>query len=101
MITIYHKMDLFEKVPPAIEDQVNLNDYEKVAEINTTELDDAWTLTNTVEVSWPDKKGVKNLTGKGSTDVRSTSVGDLMITGNGDAFLVDYTGFKPVVVINE
>ncbi|MEM7299319.1 MAG: hypothetical protein AAF391_13760 [Bacteroidota bacterium] len=97
MIKVYHRKELYtpSKVEATITDVlIDLGDFELVAEVETDNLEKAFELTNTTEVSWPEKQGCKNLTGRASIDVRSTSVGDVIVDAEGKAHMVDWIGMK-------
>lgn len=65
MIKVYHAKDLTEQKFP--------DDYELVALVETDNLDHAFELTNTFDMPWWEKDGVRCL-----KETRSTSVGDVL-----------------------
>lgn len=67
--------------------------YEKVAEVNTDDMEKAFELTNHIDSDWTKNADVTPLTTKN----RSTSVGDVMVM-NGEHYLVGMLGFVKIAV---
>ena len=63
--------------------------YIEVAQVNTDSLGEAFELTNHIESDWTTNKGVQATIG----DHRSSSVGDIFVTGAGEVHLVAPMGF--------
>jgi len=75
MIEVFHRVNynpaiIFEK-----DLEIKLVDYEKVAEIDTDYVGEAWYLTQNSDRSWTKKKGVKVIGSQ--PDYRSSSIGDV------------------------
>ena len=99
MITVYHNKrftdlamasytsDIGEKFKE-LECQHSL---EKVAEVQTDDLDDAFRDTNHIDRAWYENDNVKVI-----KESRSTSVGDVMELG-GKRFIVASLGFKELI----
>lgn len=78
-----------------------MNDYAMVARVETSDLNVAYRLTNTIDQSWWLNESVEF---RGSPDhgmegCRSTSVGDIMVRENGEtgtfnAYIVSSCGFR-------
>jgi hypothetical protein len=95
---VFHKIDsdfgidwLGEKAPTS----VKLADFEKVAEVRTDAIGEVFRLTNHIDWAWWENPEV-TLTKKS----RSTSVGDLVITSDGLAYLCDWSGWAQVKVVD-
>lgn len=73
--------------------EVNGLNYEKVADVDTTDLDYAYERTNSIDDYWGNNEGVAE---NGSRH-RSTSTGDLMLV-NGKFFVVASFGFEEVAI---
>lgn len=88
MITVYHSESMHDhfgnKEPIA-------TDLNKVAVVNTTDLEEAFKLTNHIEEDWTLNEGVTPLVFR----ARSTSCGDVMVK-DGKTYLVAMCGFKEV-----
>lgn len=63
--------------------------YTLVANVDTTDLDTAYRLTNHIDRDWTENEGV---TLTGTRKVRSTSVGDVLVCPQG-AYMVARCGF--------
>lgn len=90
----------FESGPESVESWRNFNrepkrvgkDYEMVAAVIATDLDDAYTRTQNIDQSWAANPGVYT-----DNVHRSTSVGDVFVdTENDRHYMVDSFGFKDV-----
>lgn len=104
MITVYHvdfntteqidlTLNLYYKLTyrpstQEVNEGIEKGCYKKVAEVNTTNLDSAYELTNNIDTSWDQNFGVTPV----KIGNRSTSVGDLFLC-NDDLYLVDRMGF--------
>lgn len=104
MITVYHvDFDIAEKLDPTLElyyrltfrpstqevnEGIEKGCYKKVAEVNTTNLDSAYELTNNIDTSWDQNFGVTPV----KIGNRSTSVGDLLLSDS-ELYVVDRMGF--------
>ncbi len=64
-------------------------DYQLVAQVNTTSLEVAFQWTNTTDKPWWENAGVKSFVGP----ARSTSVGDIAIL-NGKVWYCDHVGWR-------
>jgi hypothetical protein len=73
-------------------------DYEKVAEVETTGLESVFRLTNHINHSWTQNPEVRWFKGGG---VRSTSVGDIVIDGNGKKFRCEMAEWAEIVEPDE
>ena len=91
MIKVYHKINFKPLNPNEVPTDIDMNDYELVAEVNTNNKDVAFDLTQNMDESWSLNQ---NVTTK-SEDARSTSVGDVVVY-NGEFFIVDTYGWKSV-----
>ena len=73
------------------------DEFSLVATVDSEDVDKVYELTNTIDKYWWENEGVtKEFVGKGC---RSTSVGDVVVLGNGDKFLcesVGWTQMEPV-----
>jgi len=90
MMRLFCDITMFAKIE-AVAEAVKMGLYEKVAHVTVPGKDAAFQLTNHIEDSWTNNEGVsvyKELP-------RSTSVGDLLITDEGN-FVVAGCGFKEV-----
>ena len=67
---------------------IKLGNYDKVAEVDTFDLDVAYRLTNHIHESWTENEGVTAIAEK----VRSTSIGDILEV-DGKRYVVDRVGF--------
>ena len=83
----------------AIREAIELGEYEEVAEVDTHDKETAFRLTNHIEHNWTFNEGVRIDLEK-TDQLRSTSVGDLMIDDNGDRWIVAPVGFKRLDPIN-
>jgi hypothetical protein len=70
----------------------DLTKYTKVAEVETTDMDEAFRLTNHITHNWTENQGVTSLKGR---EVRSTSVGDI-IEHDGRFYVVASVGFEEI-----
>lgn len=68
----------------------NTGNYNKVAEVSTRDLDEAYRLTNHIHRNWEVNPEVVKIT----TGNRSTSVGDILEAEGGKRYIVDRFGFK-------
>ena len=93
MITDYHNKS-FLKLQFKTPDELPKDCLEKVAEIASNDLDNAFELTNHIDHDWTENEGVTPLVSK----PRSTSVGDVMEI-EGKFLLVDSYGFKEIKII--
>jgi hypothetical protein len=67
--------------------------YVKVADVEVDDLEHAFSTSNHIDSSWQENPNVLNLY---KSHPRSTSVGDIMVTGEGKTFYVDSFGFKEI-----
>lgn len=89
MVKVYHNRNfsnymLDKKMPTS-------NDLTLVAEVDTDNLDVAYTLTNSIDEYWWDNDGVDAIV----THTRSTSCGDVMNVGD-DWYIVASVGFEKI-----
>lgn len=87
-----HNEKILYFIRPKAEDVLNLvkqGIYTKVAEVASNDLEEAFELTNHIDSSWQENKGVKAFTDR----ARSTSVGDLCVRGD-EVFVVSAIGFE-------
>ena len=68
--------------------------YDEVAEVETSNLDLAYELTNHIDQSWPDNTGVTAF----RENPKSTSVGDVLAHPDGKVYLVASMGFMQMFV---
>lgn len=73
---------------------VKLADFDKVAEVVCDNLEDVFRVTNHIDESWQNNSEVEWSVPR----ARSTSVGDVVITSDGKAFLCDHVGWVEVKV---
>lgn len=73
----------------AVEELASQGRYEKVAEVASSDWEEAFELTNTIDSYWGENERVSDLVGQ----CRSTSVGDVMLM-NGVARVVASCGFE-------
>ena len=73
-----------------IETAVKCNEYRQVASVHTDDLNEAFRLTNHIEHSWQLNGRVHSL----CSNARSTSVGDIMLDGDGVRHVVASHGFE-------
>ena len=99
MITVYHTPKslfsdaqfLFSAEKQVAFAEKHFSKYRKAAEVNTTDLDHAYELTNTITKAW-DRNQLVKATGH---SLRSTSVGDVMKLGD-DYYVVASIGFEKI-----
>lgn len=98
MIEVYHNSEFImygtrliggEKI-----ESIPENVLVKVADVDTDNLDIAFTLTNNIDIPWTENKKVI----PACENLRSTSMGDVLIK-EGIAYLVLDTGFKDISII--
>ena len=70
--------------------EFNDENYEKVAEVESENVDDVFRITNHIDSPWPKNPEVRWYKGGGC---RSTSVGDVVIDGNGKRYLCEGVGW--------
>ena len=90
VVNVYHSKSMdnyFGKEKP------KADDLELVATVNTTDLEEAFKLTNHVEGNWIENENVTALVER----ARSTSCGDVMVR-EGKAYIVAMCGFEEVDV---
>jgi hypothetical protein len=87
---LHNRIVMFGKVDSILK-AMSLNMFRKVAHVQTENLEDVFRLTNHIEGSWTENEGV----GVWAENVRSTSVGDVLINDNG-VFVVAPCGFEKV-----
>lgn len=75
MIEVFHRVNYDPNIVFENEFEIKPADYEKVAEIDSDSLEDAWSLTQNNDHDWIKNQHVKYL-GK-AHDCRSTSIGDV------------------------
>ena len=93
-ITVYHSTNprmLFSEIIPAASDLV------QVAVVETSDLDDAYRLTNHIDCDWRTNSEVKTFR---LGNVRSTSCGDVMELNN-EFFMVAEVGFTKITLTKE
>lgn len=73
--------------------RVKPGDYQRVAEVMASDLEEAFEQTNTVEAPWWKRSAVNALSAQ--PPLRSTSVGDLIASGN-SLWMVEGCGFRQV-----
>lgn len=73
--------------------KVKSGDYQRVAEVMASDLEEAFERTNTVEAPWWRHPAVTVLAAQ--PPLRSTSVGDLLASGN-SLWMVESCGFRQV-----
>ena len=71
-----------------------VGEYTCVAHVDDWALDDAFRLTNHIDCSWTDNDKVTEI--NAGLSKRSTSVGDIIQTGNGKLFMVARQGFEEI-----
>ena len=90
---VYHAkslpLDLLTNAPPFPE--FNLENYVKVAEVDTTDLDEVFRLTNNLDSPWILNKEVMWHT---EQPFRSTSIGDVVTDGAGCVFRCVFAGWE-------
>ncbi len=64
--------------------------YEMVATVDVEHLEAAWTATQNIDTSWTDAENVQAV----SSQQRSSVVGDVFVSQDRRAFVVDVVGFK-------
>lgn len=70
-------------------------EYRKVAEVDREGLDEAFELTNTIDHYWCENEGVKVISYTGESH-RSTSVGDVIVDGDGRKWLCAGAGWEEI-----
>lgn len=88
MIKVYHSLGLAFAAAVMFEPER----FRAVAEVETAELEEAFRLTNHLEVDWRENPGVTPLV---SSRCRSTSVGDVL-ERDGEFFAVASVGFRRI-----
>ncbi len=86
---VYHRVDP-EFSRPHRRYGTRWKTYRLVAEVATTDLDKVFMLTNHTDIHWFENKGVYAI----GLELRSTSVGDIIVTPDGYAHLVLGNGFR-------
>lgn len=94
MIEVYHNKD-FMKYGMNMEEvtEVPKSLLTKVADVDVDYLQEAYQLTNTLEILWTENEGVTPLVDK----ARSTSIGDVLVI-EGQAHIVNDFGFKEITI---
>jgi hypothetical protein len=67
--------------------------YQLVAVVEAETLEEVYRLTNHIDNDWRENALVRTIA---TTPPRSTSVGDVLVNGNGQAWLVACVGFIPL-----
>lgn len=97
MIEVYHNSDFINYSLMIIDEkkiaEIPRHLLEKVADVDTDNLDIAFMLTNNIDNPWPENNKVI----AASKNLRSTSAGDVLIKG-GISYLVLDIGFKSVKI---
>jgi len=75
MIEVFHRKDYSPNIIFEKDLEIKLADYEKVAEIDTEYVGDAWHLTQNSDRSWIKRNEVKLIGSE--PDYRSSSIGDV------------------------
>ncbi len=83
----------FKADPVAIKAAYDLHQYGHVADVDTDDLNDAFRLTNHIDGNWCENEEVQYVIGP---NVRSTSVGDILIDKDDNAWAVARVGFAPL-----
>jgi hypothetical protein len=102
MFTVWHRINYIEYLKTRSikeseeENRVALSEFEKVAEINCSNIDQAFLLTNNINHSWWDNPQVQVI-----KKSRSTSEGDLVIDSDGIIYRCMMIGWKEVEVKTE
>lgn len=91
MITIYQTNKLDSYYFSDEDHSIFPNDFSKVADIDTDDLDEAYSLSQNVTASWACNNEVKS----DLKQCRSTSMGDILEKA-GEYFIVDMFGFKKI-----
>lgn len=78
-----------EVEPNFVESLINQGMYQKVALVETKDLDKAFELTNHIDQDWTENKGVTPL----KLMNRSSSVGDIFVLDN-EAYIIKSLGFE-------
>lgn len=80
--------------PAAVRQALDLGEYKKVATVDTDDTERAFELTNHINQAWTENTEVVAASG----DHRSSSVGDLVQTDDGQVYLVANMGFELILV---
>jgi hypothetical protein len=97
MSKIFHD-NQFPLALASTQERIFPEEFTEVAECDSEELDEIFQLTNHIDQSWWKNKGVKKLV---QTEVRSTSVGDVVVLSNGTVWVCRSFGWDIVGNINE
>ena len=91
MIEVFHRIDYDPNIIFEKDFEIKLADYEKVAEIDSDHVGDAWHLTQNSDRNWIKSKKVKVIGNE--PDYRSTSIGDVFAV-NGQLEVVLPEGYS-------
>jgi hypothetical protein len=90
MIEVFQRLNYDPNIVFENELEINQTEYEKVAEVDSDSLEDAWSLTQNTDRDWINNLHVKYL-GQ-AQDCRSTSIGDVFAI-NGQLEMVMPLGY--------
>jgi len=76
----------------------NGDNFDFVAAVDCEVIDEVFALTNHITHDWTTNEGVTTADGRNGHNTRSTSVGDIVIDGDGTAFYVAAWGWDKVQV---
>ncbi|RDV11899.1 hypothetical protein DXT99_23635 [Pontibacter diazotrophicus] len=93
MIEVYHRVNYEPNIVLEADVQINQEDYEAVAEIDSDAVGDAWNLTQNGYSSWVKGRHVKALLPGDSR--RSSSIGDVFSV-NGQLQVILFEGYAPI-----
>ena len=94
MSKVYHSKHLsLEK-----QDKTFPEDFLEVAECDSDDLGEIFEITNHIEQAWWLNEGVRKTI---ESQVRSTSVGDVIVLSNGSAYVVATIGWSAIGNIND
>lgn len=104
MIIVYHNEDFInyqiEHLEQTGERRIIEARVTPVAIVESDSMDDAYRLTNTIDEAWDKNEGVRALGRVGQSGkiivsgLRSTSVGDILMTSDGEFYIVESAGFR-------
>ncbi len=94
-------IEVWHVTNPRFSEKINASDFPKnytlVAHAHTNDLENAYQLTNSIDSNWIHNAWVEPTAAvKSKGGCRSTSVGDVMVRGDGKKFVVSNMGMKPL-----
>lgn len=94
---IHHSREINDMMPwTKHPEEIDMDNYDRVAKVRCETLDDAYRLTNHIDRPWWENDLVVKTVER---EVRSTSIGDIIVAGHHEAYIVASVRFEPVTLI--